>query len=133
MRKIEIGLNVHKAIEAGRISLAETENDILERLLNGARTAVAVRMGRPWRRDGLQLEHGTELRAVYSEQTVQGIVEDGQWKVGDHYFTSPSQALIANVRTRAGKTTSINGWNYWQAKRPGEQTFRLIGQLRPVF
>src|SRR5665213_2258408 len=109
MRTIEIGLEVHKAIEAERRTLDEAEDEILVRLLKLTRVA-ATQGQRPeypgvsWKKDGVVLPDGTLLHASYSGQELDGVVRGGQWIVGGRTFKSPSMALIHNVTTRAGKS-----------------------------
>ena len=137
MRTIEIGLNVHKAIEAGRVSLGETENDILERLLRtGGRPSIVEAQprkkepGRDWEKDGVVLPEGTKLRAAYSGQSLSGEVVDGAWVVNGRVFRTPSMALIHNVVTKDGRRTNINGWNHWDVKRPADGAFVSLRMLR---
>jgi hypothetical protein len=35
------------------------------------------------------------------------------------------------VRTKSGKETSLDGWKYWQAKRPGDDSWVSISSMRP--
>jgi hypothetical protein len=137
MRTIEIGLEIHKAIEAERRSLEETENTILMRLLDlspaiheAPRKVAAMGTGAAWRKDGVELPHGTRLRASYSGQELEGVVQDGIWHVAGSTYKSPSMALIHNVTTRSGHKTNLNGWNHWLVQRPGDPSFIRLLSLR---
>jgi hypothetical protein len=137
MRTIDIGLEVHKAIEAERRSLEEPENAILMRLLGlQAQTpdvppaATALGSGAAWRKSGVELPHGTRLRASYSGQELEGVVLDGVWHVAGGTYNSPSMALIHNVTTRSGQKTNLNGWNIWLVQRPGDPSFIRLLSLR---
>lgn len=136
MRTIQIGLEVHKAIEAERQSMAEPENAILMRLLNLKPIAAAdaaprpARNGGAWRKDGVELPEGTQLRANYSGQQVDGVVSAGKWVVRGEAFSSPSMALIHSVTTRDGRKTNLNGWSHWTVKRPGDPDFIRLASLR---
>lgn len=137
MRTIEIGLEVHKRIEAERRSLEESENAILMRLLKlkpsadeTPREAKPAGVGVAWRKNGVELPHGTRLRASYSGQELEGVVLDGVWHVAGETYQSPSMALIHNVTTRNGHRTNLNGWNHWSVQRPGDPSFVRLSALR---
>jgi hypothetical protein len=136
MRTIQIGIEVHKAIEAQRLALDESENAILMRLLGlkpsgePQLAAVAGKRLRAWVKDQVELPHGTELRVFYSGQEVHGRIEDGQWVVGGKTYSSPSMALIDNVRTKNGARTNLNGWNHWEVKLPGQTAYRRLMSMR---
>jgi hypothetical protein len=139
MKTIQIGLAVHKAIEAERQSLAETEDAILGRLLFGvsieakesnATDGAERYTGKGWAKDGVDLPEGTALRARYSGQTVHGEVVDGSWLIAEKRYDSPSMALIHNVRTKAGLKTNINGWRHWMVKRPSDEDYKSLRGLR---
>ena len=135
MKTIQIGLEVHKAIEAERRSLAEPENVILMRLLQlnaleQSESAPRSRPGPVWKKDGVELPEGTELKATYSEQIVLGVVSGGKWVIKGKAFSSPSMALIESVTTRDGRRTNLNGWNHWTVRRPGEREFVRLATLR---
>ncbi len=127
-RTIEIDFDVHKKIEAERRSFTEPPNEALRRLLNLKGTA-PVAMGRSWSGEGVTLPHGTELRMEYNGAVYNGRVEDGQWLVEGRRFNSPSGAAGV-AKTRAGKTTKLDGWTYWQVRRPGEHNWTPIQGLR---
>ena len=135
MRTIQIGIEVHKAIEAERRALGEAENEILMRLLNLKSAEIAPPISArtrkaSWIKDGVELPHGTLLRTVYSGQEVTGVVDDGRWLVGGHPYASPSMALIHSVRTKGGTRTNLNGWNHWTVKRPSDPGFVKLARLR---
>jgi hypothetical protein len=133
MRTIQIGIEVHKAIEAERRSLEESEDEILIRVLGLEQIALEP-APKPtkaaWTKAGVTLPHSTRLRAEYSGQTVEGVVDDGMWLVNGKRHSSPSMALIENVKTKRGKRTNLNGWNYWVAKRPSDAEYSKLAYLR---
>lgn len=136
MRTIQIGLEVHKAIEAARLALDEPEDAILMRLLkleaqHAARSAPATPTAKAWRKNGVELPDGTLLEADYAGQHIIGVVRDGLWLVQGRAFPSPSKALIESVTTRDGRRTSLNGWSHWRVKRPGDRGFSRLSALRP--
>jgi len=134
MRSIEIDFDVHKKIEGERRSFDETPNVVLRRLLGIRGEDVGpIRKtggGKPWTSKGVTLPDGTELRMTYNSQVYSGKVVDGQWKVGENYYNSPSDAAGGVARTKAGGSPSLNGWLYWKAKCPGESEWIEIQQLR---
>lgn len=133
-RSIEIDFEVHKRIELERQSFAETPNAVLRRLLGideGAAVKPEVRKdGRPWAGKGVSLPHGTEVRMEYNGRVHTGTIDNGTWVVEGEEYKSPSAAAGGAARTRAGKRTQLDGWIYWQAKRPGDAQWIGISQLR---
>ena len=129
---IEIELDVHKRIEAGRQSFQETPNDILRRLLGigEPEQLVIASKGRPWSGKGVTLQHGTNLRMEYNGRRHTGVIENGEWVVEGKRFRSPSAAAGGAALTRSGKHPSLDGWIYWQVKRPGDQSWITIRELR---
>ncbi len=137
MRTIQIGIEVHKSIEAERRALDESENDILMRLLKIPAPPKPVQeqlqsLGRSWVKDGVDLPSGSVVRVVYSGQTLEGVIEDGRWLVNGQLYDSPSMALIHNVTTAQGNKTNLNGWNHWTVKRPQDSRYRRISELRAL-
>lgn len=135
-RSIEIDFDVHKRIEAERTGFTESANDVLRRLLGIGQAVSAspppvVEGGRPWTGKGVTLPSGTRLRMDYNGRAIAGVIGDGVWLVEGREFSSPSSAASELCRTKAGKKTSIDGWKYWQAQRPGDDRWVDIGSLRP--
>ncbi len=123
-RTIEIDFDIHKRIEAARNSFAESPNAVLRRLLN-VNGAVAVpsangTSGRSWSSKGVTLPHGTEVRMEYGGQVHVGAIRQGTWVVEGKEYKSPSAAAGGSARTKEGSSPSLDGWLYWQAKRPGD-------------
>ena len=135
MRTIDIDFEVHKRIEMERMSFAETPNAVLRRLLhiNGATSVapVAPSSGRPWASKGVTLPHGTELRMEYNGHVYTGRIDNGRWLIEGKEFKSPSAAASGVALTKNGRHTSLDGWIYWQVKRPGDTNWIAINQLRP--
>jgi hypothetical protein len=135
-RSIEIDFEVNKRIEMARKSFAETPNAVLRRLLKiegpapQAPRHQPVPGGRPWSSDGVTLAHGTELRMKYNGRVHTGSVRDGVWWVEGNAYKSPSGAAGGVARTKKGKQTNLDGWGYWEARRPGATNWVPIGSLR---
>ena len=152
--KVAIDMQVHKLIEAARSVFGETQNDILRRLLGLDHGAPLIEP-RPAEMSGTGLQRrakgggagdggwskvnrhghtvflpdGTELRAAYGGQTVNGEILNGMWVIGDHGYNSPSAALIANVSTKTGGKVNLNGWRHWEVRPPGAQTWTPLSEV----
>lgn len=132
LRTIEIDFDVHKLIELERTSFTETPNAVLRRLLkiDDSQPAPELTGGRPWAGKGVTLPHGTDLRMEYNGQVYTGRIENGRWLVEDKEFNSPSAAAGGVALTKEGRHTSLDGWIYWQVKRPGDRGWTAIRALR---
>jgi hypothetical protein len=62
----------------------------------------------------------------YNGRTHEGVVVRNVWLVEGREHYSPSGAASAVARTKAGKATKLNGWNYWEVLLPGETAWRPI-------
>jgi hypothetical protein len=71
-----------------------------------------------WRKLGVFLPDGTQLRMTYNDKTYEGAVREGLWQFGEKAFSSPSAAATALGRTKHGKATNLNGWRLWQCRFP---------------
>lgn len=134
-RTIEIDFDVHKLIENERTGFAESANDALRRLLKlRPRTAKPnkspVSGRRSWSDEGVTLAHGTSIKMSYNGRLHEGEIVDGKWVVGGKTFDSPSGAASGVAITKRGKHTRLDGWIYWEAKRPGENRWARISSLR---
>jgi len=135
LRTIEIDFDVHKIIELERNSFSETPNEVLRRLLKvsckrSSSQPQKATTGRPWSGKGVTLPHGTELRMDYNGRQYTGTIDNGEWVVEGQRFKSPSAAAGGVAVTKSGKRTNLDGWNYWQAKRPGDTDWVAIKEMR---
>ncbi|KOF16033.1 hypothetical protein AC244_21755 [Ensifer adhaerens] len=134
VQTIDIDFDVHKRIEAERQSFAETPNAVLRRLLgiDGRTTMVdtAPSSGRPWAGKGVTLPHGTKLRMEYNGRVHSGVIQNGAWNIEGGMYQSPSAAAGGVARTKDGKKTNLDGWIYWQVKRPEDAHWIALGSLR---
>ena len=143
MKTIEIDFDVHRLIENERRGFNEPENAALRRLLNlpAAEPALATpdpgasrhreAMAGAWSWKGVTLPQGTQLRMEYAGQAVRGRIEGGQWMIEGHAYRSPSDAAGSSVVTKDGAHPSLNGWMYWEVKRPEDITWRRLDSLKP--
>lgn len=135
-RSIDIDIDVHKCIEAGREGFHEAPNDVLRRLLGLPRQVrtngevPAVPTGRAWSGKGVMLPHGTAVRMEYNGKGHAGRIDNGEWLVEGARYNSPSAAAGGVARTRAGTSPSLDGWIYWEAKRPGDTKWISLQALR---
>jgi hypothetical protein len=127
-KTIEIDLDVYKRIEAARESFDETENDILRRelKLGPAKTLQpsvtpegGLNIGY-----GVFLPNGTQLQRLYKGKLYRAEVKGGKIWVHGKSFTSPSGSAIEVTKS------SVNGWRFWDVKRPDDKKFKLLIKLR---
>ena len=135
---IEIDFEVYKLIETERRSFSEKPLVALRRLLKlpanqsePAHIKVAA-SGRPWSDDGVVVPHGSLARMEYGRgsQLYEGLFLDGALVVEGHRFSSLSEAAGALAKTKDGRSTSLNGWNYWEVQFPGSDRWDLMEHLR---
>lgn len=135
LKSIEIDFDIHKLIEAERRGFDEPEYVALRRLLGLPEVQpekVSVSLGRPFLQDGVSIPHGAEARMAYGRgsQLFEGQFLDGALVVNGERFTSLSAAACALATTRDGGQPSLNGWNYWEARLPGESVWKRMKDLR---
>lgn len=129
MYTIEIDFNVFKKLTAMRETETMTYNDVLRKMLGLGPLAMAAPRaeppeGKPWVVKGVVFPHGTEFRANRKGQVYQGRVENGALVVNGKRFTSPSAAAMSITGS------PINGWIFWECRRPGETAWQIIKNLR---
>lgn len=130
MREIQIDLKVHKRIEAARLSFEETDNEVLRRLLEIDKPRSVNGSGRPWAGKGVTLPHGTIARMEYNGRQHTARIEDGEWIAEGKRFGSPSAAAGGVALTKAGTHPRLDGWKYWQVRRPEDDGWKLLNGLR---
>jgi hypothetical protein len=143
MKTIEIDFDVHRMIELERRGFDEPENAALRRLLKLPAleshtqlfTKTEVQSIKPegdaWLWKGVSLPHGTEVRMDYAGQIVHGLIEQGRWLIDGKFFKSPSDAAGSSVVTKDGTHPNLNGWMYWEVRRPGDSSWRQLQSLKP--
>ena len=139
MRTIEIDFDVHKLIGAERTSFDEPENTALRRLLKlgapahgskGGNGAALPSNSGSWSGKGVRLPSGTELRMEYRGKEHRGVIDNSDWVIAGKKFKSPSAAAGGVAETKAGSQPSLDGWKYWQVKRPGDAEWIALSVLR---
>jgi hypothetical protein len=126
MPMIDVSFDTYKQLTLRRADETVTYDDVIRDLLKLPRTgaAVAESTKKGWTYKGITFPHGTELRANYKGQLYTARIENGEWRQDGTTMNSPSEAAHAVTHT------SINGWSFWEAKKPGETDWILIKWLR---
>jgi hypothetical protein len=130
VQSIDIDFDVFKALTMLRTSEADTYNDVLRVLLKltplEKRPSVAEpTKGMAWVSKGVVFPDGTEFRATYKGQNVTARVARGRLRgAGDKIATSLSHAA------RLVTQNSVDGWSFWEVKRPDDLKWQQAGTLR---
>lgn len=145
LTKIDIDIDVYKAIENARQSFSETPNDVLRRIIGLDHNSfvsnevivgdelverLEIPTGRAWRGKGVELPHGTHVRMEHNGRTYSGEIVDGEWHTEGVVATTPSGAASAITKTKSGSSSLLNGWNYWEIRLPTSNRWRPIASLR---
>lgn len=139
LQKIEIDFDIHKLIEAERQTFEEPPYVALRRLLKLPPVSTSQvtghnepEQGIPFVQDGVSIPHGSLARMEYDRgrQVYEGQFLNGRLIVDGQSFDALSPAAVACAVTKKGRSTSLNGWNYWQAKFPGETKWRSLWDMR---
>ena len=124
---IDIDFDVYKALTVKRTTEDVTYNNVIRDLL---------RLGpQPKRKTeeatggvvlkGVSFPDGTQFRATYKGRTYAAEIRGGEWMDSDGTpRNSPSEAAHAITHTQT------NGWRFWEAKRPGDPSWRVLADLR---
>lgn len=143
MQAIEIDWEIHQKIEAARRSFVEPPYVALRRLLGLPEpepsptqpAPEAIGAGAPWVEANVTVPHGSAARMEYDrgKQVFEGQFLNGRLVVNGQSFKTLSAAATALAVTKNGDRTNLNGWNYWQARFPGETNWRLLRDMRSPF
>lgn len=123
MQTIEIDFDVFKALTARRVNAETTYNDVLRDVLR--LPSLKSKRHRPttlgaWVVKGVTFPESTEFRARYKGREYRATAESGAMMYDGSRFKSPSAAAIAITGN------SVNGWKFWECRRPGESSWRLM-------
>lgn len=133
--KIQVDLEVHKALEARRQSFSESHNDILRRALGiSSSTSKTSSAAAPeeiivWSRKGVGLPKGTRWRMSSANGEQNGPVVQGGFQHKGSVVSSPSRLATDLYRTKSGGKTNLNGWRYIEVKRPGDTDWTMLSSL----
>jgi hypothetical protein len=127
MVMIEVDFDVFKNLTGKRESEAHTYNDVLRSLLGLPKQTQEglEKSGRAWVAEGVTFPSGTELQAHFKGKLYKGKVNnEGSIMVDGKPFAgaSPAAKYITG--------SNVNGWKFWECRRPGETSFTLIDRLR---
>lgn len=141
--QIEIDFDVFKELTNRRKSEEDSYNDVIRRLLQLPDQDMSgdllnkLESGKPWSSIGLGGEkrgvyfsniffpNGTKFRANYKGRTFHAQIEDEIWTDADGtQRKSPSDAASAI------SGTSVNGWKFWHVKRPNDDDWARMDDLR---
>ena len=137
---ISVDFDVFKVIQTTRSGFHESENEVLRRLLglppspkNHSAHMLGKedeRNGRGWGRKDVFLPENTELFLDYQGVRANGRIINGAWEIEGERYRTPSNAAISIVEKRRGNAVSLNGWLYWEVKRPSDNHKIQLGSLR---
>ena len=129
--QIEIDFDVWKALTNLRDSEDTTFSDVLRKVFKLDATTHATKAipraeiltGASFK--GILLPDGTLLRVTYKGRMYTAEIKNGRWV--DHegnIRSSPSEAA------RAISNTQVNGWRFWEVKRPNDGRWRRLDMLK---
>lgn len=127
MKTVEIDLEIHRLIEANRTSFDEPRLTILRRLLGLSSIPTEEQKQGPSGlnlSDGVFLPDGTRFKRIYKGKEYQAEVRGGQIALDGKKYKSPSGAAMAITGS------PVNGWRFWQVKKPEDSEWRLLDQIR---
>jgi hypothetical protein len=132
LRPIEVDVEVFRFLESRRLSFSQTHNNILRELagLKPMSIANAVSDQGSWSWKGVTLPNGTRLRMSYNGQTHTGEIAQGAWHVGGAIYGTPSAAAGGVARSKKGASVHLDGWGYWEIKKPDSDRWVPIDKLR---
>jgi hypothetical protein len=127
--QIDIDFEVFKALTALRKRESHTYNDVLRDLLRlkpaaDESSAPSASPKGLLLRGGLFLPDGTRLRVTYKGIEYLAEIRNGRWidQAGTEH-ASPSAAAQHITKT------NVNGWRFWEAKRPSDVDWRKLDTL----
>ncbi|HEX8512238.1 MAG TPA: hypothetical protein VF688_03950 [Allosphingosinicella sp.] len=130
--QIDIDFEVFKALTSLRKRESHTYNDVLRELLklkpSGDESPASVALSKGLLlRGGLFLPDGTRLRVTYRGIEYLAEIKNGRWvdQAGTEH-ASPSAAAQHITKT------NVNGWRFWEAKRPSDVDWRKLDVLSSV-
>lgn len=131
MRTIEVDFDVYKALLIRRPHEGVTENDVLRELLGLPKMGEmpagheAMREG-DWVVKAVRFPEDTEFRGRYLGELHLARVKGGALVLNGKRYDTPSAAAMSITNN-----TPVNGWTFWECRRPGEAEWRKMKTLRP--
>lgn len=130
---IDIDFDVYKQLTMKREAESDSYNDVLRRMLNleAKKTAplngttLSPRSGSAWVSKGVTFPDGTEFRATYKGRVCGAKIIQGRF-IDENEKTATSLSQAARFITN----NSVDGWIFWEVKRPSDLEWRKAGDLR---
>jgi hypothetical protein len=142
MQQIDIDFQVFKALTLRRRSESHTYNDVIRELLDidegkpivanaledlvkvGENLRIAMTHTKGFSARGLFLPNGTQLRATHKGAPYHAQISDGRWVNEDGAIWQSPSAAASSITGN-----NVNGWRFWQAKRPSDSEWRNLDML----
>jgi hypothetical protein len=128
--QIDVDFDVWKAITTRRTSPEMTENSVLRSLLGlreGRKSEVPKVMpeapARVWETKGVQFSVASEFRATYKGVEYRATITEAGIEYDGAIYKSVSGAAHAVTGTQ------VNGWRFWECRRPGQTKWILIDEV----
>jgi hypothetical protein len=127
MASIDIDFDVFKELTVRRAHEGVSHNDVLRELLGlddaDHQTAPLDTLGCYLK--GVFFPENTAFRVSYKGKTHTAEIKGGAW-IGDdgQPRNSPSEAAHAVTGN------NVNGWRFWEGRRPGEDAWRKLDAFR---
>jgi hypothetical protein len=123
--QIEIDFDVFKEITLRRQDEGTSPNDVLREVFKLGKKKARAAPAAGVHYKGVFFPEGTEFRGAFKGKTYKTLIKNStfQDEAGTEY-SSPSKAAYE----LAGST--LNGWLFWECKRPGETEWKVIDKLR---
>jgi len=127
--KIDIDLDVYKAIQQKFISFSDTPNEVLRRVfgLKPADNKPSNREREGLNIKGVLLKNGLKLRRKYCGKLVEATIEKNHIIYNGKEYNSPSGAA------RAVTENSVNGWVFWQYYDEKARKWQILSKLRDTY
>lgn len=126
MAAIDVDWDVFRALTARRPREDVTVNDVLREMLGLDPPHFDPPAGGGCTMLGVHFPEGTKFRVTFKGRTYTAEIQNGAWIGGDgRRHRSPSGAASAITHT------NVNGWRFWEVKRPEDAGWRKMASLLP--
>lgn len=127
---IEVDFDVFKALTNLRATEADTYNDVIRGLLklnkaSGTTAPCTAPAGVMF--DGVIFPEASQFRKSYKGTLYTAEIKNAAFVLADGTKCSSPSAAARKITGN-----NVNGWRFWECKRPGDQAFRLLERLRPL-
>jgi hypothetical protein len=124
---IEVDFQVYKRLTMLREREHDTYNDVIRDLLKLPRVRAPdpAANGGGALIKGVLFPEGTEFRVNYKGRMYTAKIAGGRW-IGEDGAPRNSPSDAAHAITG----NNVNGWRFWECKRPSDSKWRVMDQLR---